>query len=404
MKASKYNILFDYKGKKLAFNGLSASFAEVEDDFIRLIENLPKSSDEKGLSSKDIKLLEDMKRGYFVLDDDDDEFNMLKLNSYRGKFGSKGFSLTIAPTLQCNLACPYCYEQRQTGVMNQEIRNAIIERVKKEAENKNNISITWYGGEPLLAKDVIAEMSAEMIKICQSAGVKYYSSIITNGYLIDSSIINMLQESKVYSAQITVDGPPAIHDARRKLYNGEGTFATIIENIKRIREAGINVHIRVNVDKTNIDKLEELLKILADNNLQKCSIGLGHVKDYTNVCSSVVHTCLNNKEYAEATLNYQKVLLKYGFKAENYPYYPGVKANYCCADALNAYVVGPDGMLYKCWNDIGNAKRSVGNIKESQQKYNKLYLDYLMWSPFDYEKCRECSYLPLCMGDARTMD
>lgn len=90
--------------------------------------------------------------------------------------------------------------------------------------------------------------------------------------------------------------------------------------------------------------------------------------------------------------------MKYGFKVDDYPFYPGIKANYCCADTLNAYVIGPNGDLYKCWNDIGNKERSVGNIKEPIKKYNKMYSDYPLWSPFNHEECINCNILPLCMG------
>lgn len=397
MKESKYNVFLKHKGKQLAFNGLTSSFAEINDDFFRILKSLH-NLEEESLSSEDTKLVKDMKLGGFILEEDDDELSILKLRSNMGKFNQKGFGLTIAPTLQCNFACPYCYEERQTEFINDEIKNAIIERVKTEAECKNHISINWYGGEPLLAKSIIAEMSEKMIAIAEENGVDYRAYIVTNGYLIDDSTIEILKKAKVTGTQITLDGPPEIHNSRRKLHNGQGTFDKIISGIKLLIASEINVHIRVNIDKTNVNELENLLKILVDNGLQKCSLGLGHVKNYTQACNGIAHNCLNNKEYAEETLNHQKILMKYGFKVDDYPFYPGIKANYCCADTLNAYVIGPNGDLYKCWNDIGNKERSVGNIKEPIKKYNKMYSDYLLWSPFNHEECINCNILPLCMG------
>lgn len=397
MKESKYNILLNHKGKRLAFNSITSSFAEVNDDFFRILKALPELEKES-LSPEDAKLVEDMKLGGFILDDEDDELNIVKLRSNIGKFNQKGFSLTIAPTLQCNFACPYCYEERQSEIMNDEIKNAIIKRVETEAELKNNIHISWYGGEPLIAKNIIEEMSKKMIAIAEEYGVDYRSNIVTNGYLIDDSTVEILKKAKVTGAQITLDGPPEIHNSRRKLHSGAGTFDRIIAGIKLLISSEISVHIRVNLDKTNVNELENLLKILVDNGLQECSVSLGHVKNYTKACNGIAHNCLNNQEYAEKTLNHQKILLKYGFKADDYPFYPGVKANYCCADTLSAYVVGPNGDLYKCWNDVGNKERVVGNIKEPIKKYNKIYSDYLLWSPFNHEECINCNILPLCMG------
>ena len=80
MKSSKYNVILNHRGKKLAFNGMTSSFAEVDDDFIRILNNISKINDEC-LSSDDKKLLEDMKRGGFILNDDEDEMKLLKLRS-----------------------------------------------------------------------------------------------------------------------------------------------------------------------------------------------------------------------------------------------------------------------------------------------------------------------------------
>lgn len=400
MKASKYNIIFDYQGKKLAFNGLSAAFAEVDDDFIKLLNNITNIK-EKDINEKDKNLLENMKMGCFILDDDVNELNIIKFNSYIEKFRTTFLDLTIAPTLQCNFACPYCYEKRQNGMISRNVMNDICREVERAAKQKKNISISWYGGEPLLAKNIVAEMSHKMIRICEKDDVRYNAYIITNGYLIDEETLKMFKEAKITGAQITVDGPPEVHNARRKLYNSTiKTFDVIIKNIKLLMANEIPVDIRVNADRTNINKLEELLEILIQNGLKNCSVSLGHVKDYTSTCQSVVHDCLSNKEYAKETLKQQKILMKYGFHAIDYPYYPGVKANYCCADRLDSFVVGHDGGLYKCWNDVGVKERCIGNIKEdlALTNYNVLHQKYLLWSPLGYAKCIACQYLPICMG------
>ena len=47
---------------------------------------------------------------------------------------SSVFELTIAPTLACNMDCPYCYEKEKTGVMSQEILDNII-----------NFTLQWKG-------------------------------------------------------------------------------------------------------------------------------------------------------------------------------------------------------------------------------------------------------------------
>ena len=59
--------------------------------------------------------------------------------------------------------------------------------------------------------------------------------------------------------------------------------------------------------------------------------------------------------------------------------------------------------MYKCWNDVGNEERAVGNVKNLKDIIpdEKMYMrnvEYLLWSPFNYENCKECNLLPICMG------
>lgn len=96
-----------------------------------------------------------------------------------------------------------------------------------------------------------------------------------------------------------------------------------------------------------------------------------------------------------------EILYNKGFKATTYPYYPGIKGNYCCADSSSAFVIDPNGYMCKCWNDVGNISKSVGNVKNPEDitdENNTINMNYLLWSPFEFKKCRECNVLPLCMG------
>lgn len=179
-----------------------------------------------------------------------------------------------------------------------------------------------------------------------------------------------------------------------------GTFNKILENIKKLVAKNIEVSIRVNIDKTNGDKIEELLDVLKSNKLDKCVVNLGHVKPYTSACSSIMPTCFSTEEYAHMNTKYQSILENKGFNSSAYPYYPGTKSNYCCADSMSSFVIDPKGNMYKCWNDVGNISRKVGNVSESDKSIdiNPLHTKYMLWSPFDYKECLDCNVLPICMG------
>ncbi|OPZ85180.1 MAG: hypothetical protein BWY74_03989 [Firmicutes bacterium ADurb.Bin419] len=404
MKISKYNMFWKLEdGTNIAFNSMTCALAEINEDFMEVLNNIENINYEE-LNGEKKELVDNMLLGNYILKDSFDELKVIKYRHYSGKFNQDSLGLTIAPTLSCNFGCPYCYEDPKSGMMSKEVQDAIIELVTEAAKKRKDVSVTWYGGEPLLAKSIIADMSERMIKVCDENGAKYGAFIVTNGYLLDEETIKKFKDLRISGAQITLDGPARIHNTRRVLKNSDkGTFDTILANTKKLKESGINnISVRINIDKTNVDYIEELLDILIESGLNDVGIGLGHVNAYTDACTSISEACMNTEEYAIKNVKYQDILHRKGFYANGYPYYPGIKANYCCADSSSAFVLDPEGYMYKCWNDVGRMDKAVGQVlKRTEAPDEDMYMrnvDYIFWSPFDYKECIECNLLPICMG------
>jgi len=407
MKASKYNMILNLEDERtIAFNSMSCALAKINNDFINIIENIEHINYDE-LEEEKKTLVDNMLLGGYILDNDFDELKALKYEHFSAKFNNNGLQLTIAPTLSCNFACPYCYENPKSGIMNNDVQDAIIDWVVEEAKKRKDISILWYGGEPLLAKNVIFDMSEKIIEACKENNARYGASMVTNGYLIDDGIISNLKKFKINSVQITLDGPENMHNTRRILKNSsEGTFNVILSNIKKLKENNIAVMIRMNVDKINMDSIDEFLDMLVQNNLRDTSVSFGRVTEDTEACVSMSETCMNNEEYAKENLKYQQKLFEKGFRTDAAgnisDFYPTSKTNYCGADNIGTFVLDPEGYMYKCWCDVGETHSAVGNVLERNGECDdKMYMrniNYIFWSPFDHEECLNCNLLPICMG------
>lgn len=401
MKKSKYNVIFEHDGKKFAFNGISCALAEVSNNFLSFLKNIPQIK-EALLNEEDKNLLRAMKKGGYILEDDIDELSLIKFRNYSGKFCRDTFFLTIAPTLSCNFSCPYCYEKFKTGFMSDSVKNAICSQIELAAKSKQHISIAWYGGEPTLVPNIINELSQKMILTCEKYNVRYTATMTSNGYLIGNNFIDLMKNCKINSVQITLDGPKDIHNSRRKLTNGEGTFDVLLCNIKQLKVNGIEVSIRVNITKENENYFGHLLDTLVENNLQDCPILMARVVPYDTCLSDVASKCLDDIRWPRKVIEYSALLSGKGFYASKNPYRPIKRTNYCYADNINSFIVDPTGSLYKCWTDLGNTNRSIGNIlnfkNENIHSINDISADYIFWSPFDHKECLECKILPLCMG------
>lgn len=396
MKESRYNIGLEYNGQYILFNSRTIATAALDDTALEVLHSV-----REGKPIEESNLVSDMKRVGFLVDDNMDELHMLEMNYNLSKNQKSGLGLVIAPTMACNFACPYCFEGIQTGIMSENIQNKIISMASHFAKEGQNITVTWFGGEPLLAKKVIYSMSEEMMPISKQEQVGYTARLITNGYLLDEECVLKLKECNVDFVQITLDGLPETHNRKRKLkYNSSiPTFDRILENVLIARNHGIRTSVRINVDKETQHQLDAILEMMIEKGLGE-SLYLGHVDANTESSKNFCSNCLTREEFAHTALEFEKKLFENNIPTD----YPVPIRTKCGADYLFSYVIDSDGDLYKCWNDIGVKQNSIGNIGEIEnfiqlvQLPNKNYSKYLTWSPFKFEKCTACEILPICQG------
>ena len=311
---------------------------------------------------------------------------------------SGGVIMTICPTLNCNFNCPYCFEKHLPGKMSEEIQDKIVQLTEKMLKivKRKTLSVTWYGGEPLLAPEIIENLSNKLIELCKKEDVIYSAGIITNGYLLNQDIVDMLNKVKVFSYQITLDGIDVTHNKTRKLVNGEGTFERIGENLRTLKIKG-NINIRHNVHKDNaneINMLRNFVKSLAKQSGNKIGYYPAFVFD-------------NAAEKREGQVDFldeeEKIELE---SKKDFNLFSSGKAQYCGSQLLYTCVIDPKGNLYKCWEDVDKSERSFGHVN-SWNPNNPLmtatnpdilttYFN-LTGSSLD-EECVNCIWLPLCRG------
>jgi radical SAM additional 4Fe4S-binding domain len=412
MKPSIYNFVWstDDPKKVMIFNSLTTALAEVRKSHIDLL-NISQF-DYALLPENKRQFVDELRKGGFVVDDTADELRMVKFAYNSDKYESSLARLVIAPTLACNFACSYCFEQsdksqgkndNQNVFMPDVVKQDLLKYVEKIVKTGKDIFVTWYGGEPLLAKETVFDLSQKIIAITEENKVEYSAGMLTNGYLLseDSGTVQNFKRNRIKFVHVTLDGPREVHDSRRMLKGSSGpTFDRILEGIKLLKANGIETYIRVNIDRSNIDNISSLLKVLKENNLSNIFIYLGHVIPYTAGCKSYESSCILTEEFSVINQAFYKNLNIMGFEAGRESFYPRF-ARACDANRTNAFVLDPDGDMYKCWTEIGNKAISIGKIGDLTQKEEEkgnLEVQWLAWEPFEYPDCIKCKMLPICMG------
>jgi uncharacterized protein len=313
--------------------------------------------------------------------------------------------LTIAPTMQCNFRCTYCFEEHRQQYMSRETEIAVVNlvRARLRAGAPGPISVTWFGGEPLLNMDTIERLDAELASEASSWGREYRRSIITNGFLITERMAGRLAALGQWDlVQVTLDGTPAVHDGRRKLVSGQGTWTRVVRGIEQALAAGLPVAIRMNIDKWagSTDLFREVVgELLTRRVLPNASIYLGAIHDSTPACGHVRDAVLSRRRFASAELSLRRVLLEAGLPSGATVPQPSFCRSVCTADASNGYVIGPAGLLFKCWNEVYlDRSHAIGTVFGDVSPVDEANL--AAWRRYDPIKpaCVSCHALPGCMG------
>lgn len=127
---------------------------------------------------------------------------------------------TIHLTNRCNLRCKYCYEHKQDRDISFENIKSLIDNEIKS--NSDHSVITFYGGEPLLRKDLIYQ-TIDYIK-SKGSKTKFYFGMTTNGMLMDAEFIKYIKENNFASVAYSFDGIKDVQNLNRITVDRERNF------------------------------------------------------------------------------------------------------------------------------------------------------------------------------------
>lgn len=313
--------------------------------------------------------------------------------------------LVLLPTESCNFRCTYCYESFLRGKMNRETINGLKTAIQEKAKNLSNLHISWFGGEPLIALDVIEELSESFLSIANENHIHYSCDIVTNGYLLTTDVFQKLLSWQINQFMITIDGVEDVHDSRRYTAGGDKTFEKIIENLKALKAVTdpFEISIRVNFDESNLGDMTSLIDFMKGHFADDNRFGIlfrpvgrwgGKNNDSIPVCSRII----SNKKIWEFTDEaVTKGMAMSSMTAESLM----PSASVCYAAKPHSLVVGSNGQLYKCTISLDEEMNKVGKIHGD----GSLNLDYdkiARWVTSGEETdsvCQSCFYRPSCQGN-----
>lgn len=393
LKPSAYNFLLPQEDQSyVLYNSASGHITRLDNATGRAAMWLLQHPNHPNPLSRNLsKLKKGLIRRSFFVSDSVDELDAICKRHRIECDAVRGLNLTIAASLACNFGCSYCSQDRELGHMSSDIADRLVQFVRRMLPDKTALSVTWYGGEPLLNKPVVERLSREFLNICKDGRSRYSAFMITNGYRLNKATAKALAKSKIRDFQITIDGDRKVHDRNRPLLGGQGTYDIVLKNVCDILPDVKSIALRINVLRSTMLEVAETYRALsrladAHKNLY---VYLARVFD-TGDGGVSAEDFLSPDEFA-------RFVEELDASAESEPeddLVPAPIESYCCADRLDSFVVDPAGNLFKCWNSVGRGDESIGHVASYTAAPNR----WLQFDPTEDLECRDCKFLPICLG------
>ena len=313
---------------------------------------------------------------------------------------------TILPTTACNARCFYCYEKDFVPqTMDEKTAMQVAEYIKNTHASK--VKLAWFGGEPLVGEKYISLICDELKK----AEIPYTSSMISNGSLITEEIVRRMKEEwKLTRIQISLDGCKEQYERRKAYVNPEKyTYESVMQSVKLLLEAEINVVVRCNTDYDNLSEMEDFLKDISER--------FGKYRTFRISFRNLFQTQGDGEKYLDLMRELQRLnnltesmhigrFNKPGDDNddadededenkvdESVVNFFKVRNNYCMADNMDgAVLIMPDGSFNNC--EHCPEGRCFGNVFEGIT--DEALYKQLKQTPAVMPECRTCCFLPLC--------
>jgi len=164
--------------------------------------------------------------------------------------------------LPCNMQCEGCSPRPQAALLTDAAVKALADSVLAHVEERGatRVDLVLFGGEPLLDAGHVLALASRLRRVCARRGIAFVGHLITNGTLLGEVPARRLVEAGLSRLQVTLDGPRGVHDARRRMLDGGGSWRRIVEGLRYARKSA---QVVVRSDAAALSSnLEELLAAL----------------------------------------------------------------------------------------------------------------------------------------------
>lgn len=304
-------------------------------------------------------------------------------------------------TLNCNFKCRHCGSRAgehhiPETLSTAEIKAAFADVAKHFDARKITIAVT--GGEPLLRKDLF-----EVMTYASSLGFRW--GMVSNGSLVTPQIVEQAKLAGMRTADISIDGIGATHDAFRQT---PGSYEKAVNAVRLFLEADFLRPLRITttVHRANFHQLDEMYATFS---------GLG-IKDWRLLSVEPIGRTIDNRDLLLTPDEFRsllqfikqkraeraKVKLTYGcahFLGEELE--DEVRDHFFyCGTGINIGSILHNGDIFVCPNVPRHQHLIQGNVKRDSLAtvWQHKFQAFRDQNRTSCESCTKCDHWQECLG------
>jgi uncharacterized protein len=266
--------------------------------------------------------------------------------------------------------------------------------------------ITLFGGEPLLNSPGHRSLISYFLSRASDSGIEI--CVVTNGYYLEE-YVDLLRTATIREIQVTLDGTEDVHNKRRFLRNGGGTFNKIIKGIDACLSARFNINLRMVIDRENIEDLPALARLAAEKRwtgnpyfktqigrnyeLHHCQSAPGRLFDRLSLYSALYEIIKKNPHIIEF---YRPAYSVTGFLADN-GRLPDPLFDACPA-CKTEWAFDMTGKIYSCTATVGKQDEALGTFYPEVSLSREKIAEWESRDVTSIPECKNCNLQLACGG------
>ena len=286
-------------------------------------------------------------------------------------------ALCIHIAHDCNLRCKYCFGD--TGeykggrcLMSSEVGKKAIDFVIANSQNRHNIEIDYFGGEPLMNFEVVKEITEYAKEQGKKHNKNFRFTITTNGVLLDDEIEKYINEN-MSNVVLSLDGLKETHDKMRPTVNGKGSYDIIVPKFQRMAKSRNqdNYYVRGTFTAHNVDFAKDVMH-LADLGFKQTSVEPVVAPYEEEYALREEHIQTVFREYEKLADEYVK-RWREGNWFNFFHFMVDLDQGPCvikrlsgCGAGHEYLAISPQGDIYPCHQFVGNTDYKMGTVFEGK--------------------------------------